>query len=112
MGAGDTVVDVACGPGSSALQLALETGCDVIGIDLSPPQEPPSDPRARFLTGDAEALPLAEASVDGALCTFPDKPTAAAELVGEACRALDLGLLGYGVVIARRPSGGAVRRAA
>ncbi len=84
VGPGDTVVDVACGPGTSARQLVRETGCDVIGIDLSPPPQPTDEPRLRFAMGDAEALPLADASVDGALCecalcTFPDKRSAAAE---------------------------------
>jgi arsenite methyltransferase len=84
VGPGDLVVDVACGPGTSALQLARETGCEVIGVDLAPPPDA-DDPRVRFVRGDAEALPLAVASVDGALCecalcTFPDKQAAAGEL--------------------------------
>ena len=84
VGPGDLVVDVACGPGTSARQLARETGCHVLGIDLA---QPPGsdDARVRFLRGDAEALPLDDASVDGALCecalcTFPNKTAAAAEL--------------------------------
>ena len=84
VGADDLVVDVACGPGTSAYQLARETGCEGIGIDLAPPGAS-EDPRVRFMRGDAEALPLADGSVDGALCecalcTFPDKATAAAEI--------------------------------
>jgi arsenite methyltransferase len=85
VGPGDLVVDVACGPGTSALQLARETGCVVIGVDLAPPPDPADDPRVRFVCGDAEALPLEDASVDGALCecalcTFPGKAAAAGEL--------------------------------
>lgn len=85
VGPGDSVVDVACGPGASALQLVRETGCAVIGVDLAPPAAPADEPRVRFMRGDAEALPLADASVDGALCecalcTFPDKSAAAGEL--------------------------------
>ena len=84
VGPGDLVVDVACGPGTSALQLARETGCQMIGIDLAPPAAS-DDPRVSFVRGDAEALPLDDESVDGALCecalcTFPDKPVAAREL--------------------------------
>jgi SAM-dependent methyltransferase len=84
VGPGDTVVDVGCGPGASAAQLARERGCEVIGIDLVAPDAAP-DPLVRFVQGDAEALPLDDASVDGALCecalcTFPDKPTAVREL--------------------------------
>lgn len=83
--AGDTVVDVASGRGTSALQLACTTGCEVIGVDLAPPSDPPDDGRVRFVHGDAEALPLDDRSVDGALCecalcTFPDKEQAVSEL--------------------------------
>jgi arsenite methyltransferase len=85
VGTGDVVVDVACGPGTSARQLASETGCEVIGVDLSPPADPVDELRVRFVLGDAEALPLEDGAVDGALCecalcTFPDKRAAAAEL--------------------------------
>jgi hypothetical protein len=94
VGPGTTVIDVASGQGTSALQLARETGCDVIGVDLSLTGVAAAQSaaaraglgeRARFVVGDAEALPLPEASVDGALCecalcTFPDKPAAAREL--------------------------------
>jgi ubiquinone/menaquinone biosynthesis C-methylase UbiE len=84
VGPDDLVVDVACGPGTSALQLARQTGCAVIGVDLAPPADS-GDPRVRFVRGDAEALPLPDASVDGALCEcalcmFPDKQAAAGEL--------------------------------
>ncbi len=94
VGPGTTVIDVASGPGTSALQLARETGCDVIGVDLSPTGVAAAEAaaadaglvgRVHFVVGDAEALPLAGASVDAALCecalcTFPDKPAAAREL--------------------------------
>jgi SAM-dependent methyltransferase len=87
------VVDVACGPGASALQAATRTGCRVVGVDLSPECiERASaaalaagvDGRVRFVVGDAERLPLADSDADGvlcecALCTFPDKATAAGE---------------------------------
>lgn len=94
VGPGATIVDVASGPGTSALQAARETGCDVVGVDLS--EESLATARAaaeaaglghrvRFVGGDAEDLPFPDASFDGALCecsfcTFPDKPRAAAEL--------------------------------
>lgn len=94
VGPGDLVVDVASGPGTSAVLVARETGCDVIGVDLSPELVAAAgraadnaglDGRVSFLVGDAESLPLADESVDGALCecafcTFPSKPVAAAEL--------------------------------
>lgn len=94
VGPHSTVVDVGSGPGTSALQLARELGCRVIGVELSPTSvaaataataEAGLGERVRFLVGDAEALPLASASMDGALCecalcTFPDKHAAAREL--------------------------------
>ena len=94
VGHDDVVVDVACGIGTSALQLIGETGCRVVGVDLSPTNvREASDAadsggnadRVRFLVGDAEALPLDSASADGALCecalcTFPDPRGAVREL--------------------------------
>jgi arsenite methyltransferase len=89
--AGKLVVDVASGPGTSALQIAQDTGCDVIGIDLAAESVAAAtraaakaglSARVRFVQGDAEALPLADEATDGALCecalcTFPDKAAAA-----------------------------------
>ena len=94
VGTGSTVVDVASGLGTSALLLARELDCDVVGVDLSPTSVAAAADAAmqaglsgqvRFVVGDAEALPLEAASVEGALCecalcTFPDKEAAAAEL--------------------------------
>lgn len=94
VGPGKLVVDVASGPGTSALQLARETGCDVVGVDLAAESVAAAaraaakaelSARVRFIQGDAEALPLADEAVDGALCecalcTFPDKAAAAREL--------------------------------
>lgn len=94
VGPGQLVVDIASGPGTSTLQVARETGCDVIGIDLSAASVQAARDaaersgladRARFEEGDAEALPLGDGVADGvisecALCTFPDKQAAAAEI--------------------------------
>ena len=94
VGPGDLVVDVASGQGTSALQIARETGCDVIGVDLSAESVVAAtraaataglSERVRFVQGDAELLPLADAAAEGALCecalcTFPDKAMAAREL--------------------------------
>jgi SAM-dependent methyltransferase len=94
VGPGSIVVDVASGLGTSALQLARELGCDVIGVELSAMNvaaateaaaEAGLGERVRFLVGEAERLPLADAGMDGALCecalcTFPDKEGAAGEL--------------------------------
>lgn len=94
VGPGQLVVDVASGPGTSALQVARETGCDVLGVDLAAESVAAATraaaraglaDRVRFVEGDAEALPLTDEAGDGvlcecALCTFPDKATAAREL--------------------------------
>lgn len=88
---GQAVLDVASGPGTTARLLAGEYGVRVTGIDLSPANvatattRAPDLPGVRFQAGDAERLPVPTASVDAvvcecAFCTFPDKPTAAAEL--------------------------------
>jgi SAM-dependent methyltransferase len=88
---GARVVDVACGSGASALLLARELGCVMVGVDLGARaieqarRATRAGARASFLLGDAEALPLPDASFDVALsecslCTFPDKPRAIAEM--------------------------------
>ena len=90
---GELVVDVASGAGTSALVLAEHFGVRVIGVDLSAVNvDRASEEAARrglsdrvsFRRGDAERLPLGDASVDAvvcecAFCTFPDKPSAAEE---------------------------------
>jgi arsenite methyltransferase len=91
---GDRVLDVACGSGATALLLARELDCSVVGVDLgthaieratASASAAGLDDRARFLLGDAEALPVADAAFDVAisecsLCTFPDKRRAVAEM--------------------------------
>lgn len=93
VGGEEIVVDVASGPGTSSLQLARDTGCSVIGVDLAAENVARAtraatkaglSTRVRFVQGDAEALPLENESADGvlcecALCTFPDKARAARE---------------------------------
>jgi ubiquinone/menaquinone biosynthesis C-methylase UbiE len=65
--AGDTVVDVGCGPGT-AVRRAAKLGMSVVGVDPAPVMlrvarmlTRPSD-RVRFAPGAAEALPLPDAS--------------------------------------------------
>jgi arsenite methyltransferase len=88
---GARVVDVACGSGATALLLARELGCVTVGVDLGARaieqarRATHDGERANFLRGDAEALPLPDATFDVALsecslCTFPDKPRAIAEM--------------------------------
>ncbi|HUR23934.1 MAG TPA: methyltransferase domain-containing protein, partial [Acidimicrobiales bacterium] len=91
---GDRVLDIASGPGTTAFLLAAEFGVDVEGVDLGDEAVAKANDRSeaeglagrvRFSVGDAERLPMEDASVDAvvcecAFCTFPDKPTAAAEM--------------------------------
>ena len=74
--------------------VAAEYDVDALGVDLGDVQVAKATARAatagvanrvRFRTGDAEQLPLPDASFDAAIsecafCTFPDKPTAVAEI--------------------------------
>jgi SAM-dependent methyltransferase len=94
VGPGDRLVDIACGVGATSLLAAQEYGAVVDGVDLSEANVKLASSaaaaadlvdRVRFHHGDAEALPLPDAGWDVvvcecALCTFPDKATAAAEM--------------------------------
>jgi arsenite methyltransferase len=91
---GERALDVAAGIGTTSLLLAGELGVETLGIDLGEAQVVQARRRAaqagladrvRFEVGDAERLPVPDAAFDVvvcecAFCTFPDKPTAAAEL--------------------------------
>ena len=87
------VLDVAAGPGTSALHLAKDFGCRVTGIDLSQANIAAARAAAealglrqlaQFELADAERLPFSDATFDAivcecAFCTFPGKDIAAAE---------------------------------
>lgn len=91
---GDRMVDVASGIGTTSLLAAAEHEASVDGVDLSranitlargAAESAGVADRVRFLHGDAEALPLPDSAYDAvvcecALCTFPDKATAAEEM--------------------------------
>ncbi|OKI46414.1 class I SAM-dependent methyltransferase [Micromonospora sp. CB01531] len=91
--AGEIVLDVASGRGTTARALATEYAVDVTGVDLSDAnvalatdtaQTAGLADRIRFRVADAERLPVDAQSIDVvvcecAFCTFPDKPAAAAE---------------------------------
>ncbi len=95
LGPASCVLDVASGPGSSALLLARHFGCRVLGIDYGADAVQRANTRARaasldhlvsFQQGDAEHLPVPDATFDAllcecAFCTFPDKERAAAEML-------------------------------
>jgi ubiquinone/menaquinone biosynthesis C-methylase UbiE len=88
-----SVLDVASGSGASAFYIAERFGCRVVGIDYSVKNAEASNAaahsrglaeRVRFQSGDAERLPVEDASFDAiicecAFCTFPDKESAARE---------------------------------
>lgn len=85
------VLDAASGKGTSARFLAQRFGCAVIGVDLSRDnvsyagaESMTISDRVSFRAGDAERLPVGNASVDAvicecAFCTFPDKLKAGQE---------------------------------
>jgi len=87
------VLDVACGKGTTAVFLAKEFGCEVVGIDYGEQnvvaaralaQTQQLDARLRFDRSDAETLSFSDQSFDAvicecAFCTFPGKATAANE---------------------------------
>lgn len=91
---GQRLLDVASGRGTTCLAAAAEYGLHADGVDLAASNvtlatEAASTrglaDRASFHHGDAEALPLADQTYDAvvcecALCTFPDKVTALAEM--------------------------------
>jgi arsenite methyltransferase len=95
LGPRSRVLDVAAGRGTSALTLATRFGCEVIGLDYSwrnieaakrDASERGLSKTVTFYCGDAERLPFADGSFDAivcecALCTFPNKQSAAAEFV-------------------------------
>jgi arsenite methyltransferase len=87
------VLDVASGTGASALFLARNYGCQVVGIDFGGQNILRANNAAdyqnlttqvQFQRSDAERLPFVDASFDAvicecAFCTFPDKSAAARE---------------------------------
>lgn len=94
-----TLLDVACGSGTSAVYLARELGCSVTGVDYAESNIASArqaaataglTARARFLSADSEHLPFADSSFDAVICecsfcTFPDKPLAAREIFRVLC---------------------------
>ncbi len=91
IGPGDDVLDVGCGTGNLAIQ-AAQAGATVTGVDIAPPMleaarrgSAQAGVEVRWLEGDAEGLPFADASMDVAMSSFgcmfaPRHRVAAAEL--------------------------------
>jgi SAM-dependent methyltransferase len=66
---GHVVLDVGCGVGGPARRLGALAGCRVLGVDLVAPvlreaRRRTEDPNLGFAVGAAEALPVADGSVD------------------------------------------------
>ena len=89
---GERVLDVACGPGTTALMMAAEhgvrvTGCDYSEKNIAKAEQSAERPAsARFVAGAAERLPFADSAFDAVLCecavsTFADKGAVASEVV-------------------------------
>jgi ubiquinone/menaquinone biosynthesis C-methylase UbiE len=90
---GNRVLDVAGGKGDSAIFLARQFECEVVGVDFGSDNVKMANTRAEaigtahlvsFVEGDAERLDFEDANFDAvicecAFCTFPDKAQAAAE---------------------------------
>ena len=90
---GKRVLDVASGTGASAVFLAQQFGCEVVGLDYSAEllgqarrraRKAGLDHLARFELGDSERLPFRDGTFDALICecsfcTFPDKRSAAHE---------------------------------
>jgi arsenite methyltransferase len=95
LGRHSRVLDVASGPGTSALFLAEHFGCEVVGLDYgrqniergnAEAAELGLSARVQFEQADAEAIPFPNAAFDAvvcecAFCTFPNKSKAAGEFV-------------------------------
>jgi demethylmenaquinone methyltransferase / 2-methoxy-6-polyprenyl-1,4-benzoquinol methylase len=77
--AGDTIVDVACGTGSVAVELVRRYGCTVVGVDQSAEMLAAGrrrvaaaglSDRITLVNARAETLPFAAASFDGLTFTY------------------------------------------
>src|SRR4051795_7805129 len=63
---GRTVVDIGCGSGAIVRKLR-EAGADALGVDIDVTAAKEADPDGLYFQGGAEALPLADQSVDVAV---------------------------------------------
>jgi len=108
------VADVGCGPGRVAAFLARH-GLDVVGVDVSTAllaRARVAHPAIAFEEGRLEDLPIADASLAGAVCWYSiiHTPPAGLDAVfAELCRVLEPG--GHLLLAFQAGSGDAVRRA-
>ena len=68
LGAGAVAVDVGCGEGLQAVELATRFSFDVLGIDPLDRRDPDVASRFRFELGTAESIPMEDGRVDLVLC--------------------------------------------
>jgi demethylmenaquinone methyltransferase / 2-methoxy-6-polyprenyl-1,4-benzoquinol methylase len=106
VGPGHTVVDVACGTGSVALELVRQKGCAVVGVDQSPEMLAEAraqvGERVRLVEAAAEELPFEEASFDGLTAAYllrylDDLPAGLRELARVLRPGATAALLDFGV---------------
>lgn len=78
-GKGESVLDVATGTGAVAIELAQQTGCDVVGVDQSPEMLAEAERRVaaaglaahvRLIHSRAEELPFGDGWFDGLTFTY------------------------------------------
>lgn len=76
IGPGDRVLDIACGPGTVALEALKHGAAEVTGVDYSPEmvalarREGAGQGRAEFVEGDATSLPVLTEAYDVAVSGF------------------------------------------
>jgi demethylmenaquinone methyltransferase/2-methoxy-6-polyprenyl-1,4-benzoquinol methylase len=105
------VLDVACGTGAVALELARQKGCSVVGVDQSPEMLAearrrlalaPETSRVRLVEASAQELPFEAASFDGLTAAYllrylDDLPAGLRELARVMRPGATVALLDFGV---------------
>ena len=111
VGRDDTVLDVACGTGAVALELARQKGCSVVGVDQSPEMLAearrrlalaPETSRVRLVEASAQELPFEAASFEGLTAAYllrylDDLPAGLRELARVLRPGATVALLDFGV---------------
>ena len=111
VGPDDTVLDVACGTGAVALELAQQKGCSVVGVDQSPEMLDEArrrlalaaeTSRVRLIEASAQELPFESASFDGLTTAYllrylDDLPAGLRELARVLRPGATAALLDFGV---------------
>ena len=112
--AGDSLLDVGCGTGWFTRRAAAD-GFNATGLDPNPDwlnyARAHSDPKLKWVEGDARALPFADASFDRvlsitALCFVDDERQAVAESVRVARRRFAIGWLNRDSLLYRQKGRG------